>query len=162
MTIPGSGGQQVKASLYTDDVTVSCLDPQSVRRLMSICNQFKLASGAKKFAKKNTFDHQSIRKWSAHGILKTLQEKESVHPVRQPVPGFRPVPRCLAPPRPVLWARRYGTEPGPGRQARPRKVVVVGIPNPFIWARTKMYFFLIRAYFDQDFTFEEFSAGARQ
>ncbi|XP_072435010.1 m-AAA protease-interacting protein 1, mitochondrial [Chiloscyllium punctatum] len=87
---------------------------------------------------------------------------------RQPGPGpgpitvSVPVPRCLAPPGPLPWARRYSTEPGPGRQPRPKKVVVVGIPNPFIWARTKMYFFLIRAYFDQDFTFEEFSAGARQ
>ncbi|XP_067891822.1 m-AAA protease-interacting protein 1, mitochondrial [Heterodontus francisci] len=58
------------------------------------------------------------------------------------------------------WARRYSTERDP--QQRSKKVVVVGIPNPFTWARTKMYFFLIRAYFDQDFTFDEFAAGAKQ
>uniref|UniRef100_UPI00398F474D m-AAA protease-interacting protein 1, mitochondrial isoform X2 n=1 Tax=Pristiophorus japonicus TaxID=55135 RepID=UPI00398F474D len=61
---------------------------------------------------------------------------------------------------PLLWARRYSTERDP--QQSSKKVVVVGIPNPFTWARTKMYFFLIRAYFDQDFTFDEFAAGAKQ
>eukprot|EP00061_Rhincodon_typus_P016808 g45211.t1 len=189
-TIPGSRGLQVKASLYRDDVTVFYLDPLSVNRLMSICDQFKQASGAKvnrgnnkamfsgnranqsfipfiiradylkmlgiwdsmyktldkreknvpnvalvlmatfvcgciklcidpwyayyilrfylslmlqrmglaslpwnapsswtipyhlsfveKFAKKHTFDHQSIRKWSTHSVLETLREKERV------------------------------------------------------------------------------------
>eukprot|EP00061_Rhincodon_typus_P001395 g14693.t1 len=47
VTISGSGGVQVKASLYVDDITVFCWDPQSVRRLMRICNEFKLVSGAK-------------------------------------------------------------------------------------------------------------------
>ncbi|KAM3608378.1 uncharacterized protein V6R79_024045 [Siganus canaliculatus] len=43
-----------------------------------------------------------------------------------------------------------------------QKVVVVGIPNPFIWFRTKIYYFLIRAYFDKDFNIEEFTEGAKQ
>eukprot|EP00061_Rhincodon_typus_P006265 g26727.t1 len=47
MTIPGSGGLQIKTSLHMDDVTVFCLDLLSVCRLMSICDQFELASGAK-------------------------------------------------------------------------------------------------------------------
>eukprot|EP00061_Rhincodon_typus_P006461 g27125.t1 len=153
-----------------DDVTVFCSNPLSVHRLISICNQFELASGAKvnrgkskamffnpftvktdylkvlgiwfggaracaktceeciakvrqklgfwehcslsivgenlvircevlslllyvawaipyhlsfveKFAMKNTFDHKSIRKRSAHRILGSLQEKEKVDPV---------------------------------------------------------------------------------
>eukprot|EP00061_Rhincodon_typus_P011901 g37267.t1 len=74
---------------------------QETALLMSICDQFKLASGAKdetglaaverpsqtilyhltfmeKFAKKNTFDHKSIRNWSAHGVHETLLEKESL------------------------------------------------------------------------------------
>eukprot|EP00061_Rhincodon_typus_P013568 g40014.t1 len=38
-------------------------------------------SFVKKFAKKNTVDHKSIRKWSAHSVLKTLWEKERVDPV---------------------------------------------------------------------------------
>eukprot|EP00061_Rhincodon_typus_P005222 g24476.t1 len=47
VTIPGSGGLQVEASLYMNDIIVFCLDPLSEHRLMSICNQFELASGAK-------------------------------------------------------------------------------------------------------------------
>eukprot|EP00061_Rhincodon_typus_P013434 g39808.t1 len=47
VTIPGSGGLQVKASLYVDDFAVFCSDLLSVRKLMSICDQFELASGAK-------------------------------------------------------------------------------------------------------------------
>eukprot|EP00061_Rhincodon_typus_P008164 g30544.t1 len=100
---------QVKASLYMDDVAVFYSDLLSVARLMRICDQFKLASGVKvlrrvglaslprnapsswavpyhlffmeKFAKKNIFDHKSIRKWSACTVLETLWEKEKVYPV---------------------------------------------------------------------------------
>ncbi|XP_078119218.1 m-AAA protease-interacting protein 1, mitochondrial [Sander vitreus] len=43
-----------------------------------------------------------------------------------------------------------------------RKVVVVGIPNPFIWLRTRIYYFLIRAYFDKEFNIQEFTEGAKQ
>eukprot|EP00061_Rhincodon_typus_P005006 g23946.t1 len=39
-------------------------------------------SFVEKFAKKNTFGHKSIRKWSLCSILKTLQEKKRVDPVR--------------------------------------------------------------------------------
>eukprot|EP00061_Rhincodon_typus_P017573 g46324.t1 len=46
-TISGSRGLQVKAPLYMDDITVFCTDLLSVRRLMSICDQSELASGAK-------------------------------------------------------------------------------------------------------------------
>eukprot|EP00061_Rhincodon_typus_P012873 g38892.t1 len=34
-----------------------------------------------KFAKRNTFVHRSIGKWSARSVLKTLREKERVDPV---------------------------------------------------------------------------------
>eukprot|EP00061_Rhincodon_typus_P005131 g24273.t1 len=47
VTIPGSGSLQVKASPYMDDVAVFCSDPLSVHSLMSISDQFELASGAK-------------------------------------------------------------------------------------------------------------------
>jgi len=47
VTIPGSGGMQVKASLYMDDVAVFCADLTSVRRLLKVCEQFERASGAK-------------------------------------------------------------------------------------------------------------------
>ncbi|XP_051937906.1 m-AAA protease-interacting protein 1, mitochondrial [Hippocampus zosterae] len=43
-----------------------------------------------------------------------------------------------------------------------QKVLVVGIPNPFIWIRTRVYYFLIRAYFDSEFNIEEFTEGAKQ
>ncbi|XP_042192505.1 m-AAA protease-interacting protein 1, mitochondrial isoform X2 [Callorhinchus milii] len=84
--------------------------------------------------------------------------------------ALRPCPQALSPrPRPT-WlpaltprsrGRAYSTERSP-HQRGPKKVVVVGIPNPFIWARTKMYFFLIRSYFDHEFNFDEFADGAKQ
>lgn len=49
-----------------------------------------------------------------------------------------------------------------GGQKQNQKVVVVGIPNPFIWFRTRIYYFLIRAYFDKEFDIEEFTEGAKQ
>uniref|UniRef100_A0A8C6WMN3 Tim44-like domain-containing protein n=1 Tax=Neogobius melanostomus TaxID=47308 RepID=A0A8C6WMN3_9GOBI len=60
----------------------------------------------------------------------------------------------------VTLFRPYSSDREPQRQRQ--KVVVVGIPNPFIWFRTKIYYFLIRAYFDKDFTIEEFTEGAKQ
>lgn len=49
-----------------------------------------------------------------------------------------------------------------GGQKPNQKVVVVGIPNPFIWFRMRIYYFLIRAYFDKEFNIEEFTEGAKQ
>ncbi|KAL1267889.1 hypothetical protein QQF64_033252 [Cirrhinus molitorella] len=57
-------------------------------------------------------------------------------------------------------ARQYSSERG--RHKQNQKVVVVGIPNPFIWFRTRIYFFLIRTYFDKEFSIEEFTEGAIQ
>ncbi|XP_040003462.1 m-AAA protease-interacting protein 1, mitochondrial isoform X1 [Xiphias gladius] len=56
--------------------------------------------------------------------------------------------------------RPYSTDGGGEKQNQ--KVVVVGIPNPFIWFRTRIYYFLIRAYFDKEFSIEEFTEGAKQ
>eukprot|EP00061_Rhincodon_typus_P018929 g48321.t1 len=47
VTLPGSRCLQFKASLYVDDITVFCWDLLLVSRLMSICDRFELASGAK-------------------------------------------------------------------------------------------------------------------
>ncbi|XP_044158946.1 m-AAA protease-interacting protein 1, mitochondrial isoform X2 [Bufo gargarizans] len=44
----------------------------------------------------------------------------------------------------------------------PSRVVVVGVPNPIIWFRTRIYFFIIRTYLDRDFSVEEFTDGAKQ
>ncbi|KAJ3580967.1 hypothetical protein NHX12_017232 [Muraenolepis orangiensis] len=43
-----------------------------------------------------------------------------------------------------------------------RKVMVLGVPNPFIWLRTRFYYVLIRAYFDNEFRIEDFTEGAKQ
>ncbi|XP_073702123.1 m-AAA protease-interacting protein 1, mitochondrial [Garra rufa] len=60
----------------------------------------------------------------------------------------------------VCDARQYSSEQG--RHKQNHKVVVVGIANPFIWFRTRIYFFLIRTYFDKEFSIEEFTEGAIQ
>ncbi|XP_053184691.1 m-AAA protease-interacting protein 1, mitochondrial [Scomber japonicus] len=57
-------------------------------------------------------------------------------------------------------ARQYSSEPGGNKPKQ--TVVFVGIPNPVIWFRTKIYYFLIRAYFDKEFNIEEFTEGAKQ
>ncbi|XP_053899536.1 m-AAA protease-interacting protein 1, mitochondrial [Malaclemys terrapin pileata] len=54
---------------------------------------------------------------------------------------------------------RRGGPPGAGGG---RGVEVVGIPNPFIWVRTRLRCFFIRAYFDHEFSMEEFTKGAKQ
>ncbi|KAG7240490.1 hypothetical protein INR49_026774 [Caranx melampygus] len=61
---------------------------------------------------------------------------------------------------PAAAVRAYSSDRGRGKQNQ--KVVVVGIPNPFIWFRTRIYYFLIRAYFDKEFNIEEFTEGAKQ
>ncbi|KAM9347159.1 m-AAA protease-interacting protein 1, mitochondrial [Symphorus nematophorus] len=69
----------------------------------------------------------------------------------------------LAPPSPAAVSaavRSYSSDRGGHKQNQ--KVVVVGIPNPFIWFRTRIYYFLIRAYFDKEFNIEEFTEGAKQ
>ncbi|XP_029937276.1 m-AAA protease-interacting protein 1, mitochondrial [Myripristis murdjan] len=60
----------------------------------------------------------------------------------------------------VAAARGYSSERGGHKQQQ--KVVVVGIPSPFMWFRTRIYYFLIRAYFDKEFNIEEFTEGAKQ
>ncbi|XP_016393911.1 m-AAA protease-interacting protein 1, mitochondrial isoform X2 [Sinocyclocheilus rhinocerous] len=60
----------------------------------------------------------------------------------------------------VCGARQYSSERG--RHKQNQKVVVIGVPNPFIWCRTRIYLFLIRAYFDKEFSIEEFTEGAKQ
>ncbi|CAB1328341.1 unnamed protein product [Coregonus sp. 'balchen'] len=60
----------------------------------------------------------------------------------------------------VSTVRPYSSDRGGGKQNQ--KVVVVGIPNPFIWFRTRIYYFLIRVYFDKEFKIEEFTEGSKQ
>ncbi|GLD71675.1 uncharacterized protein AKAME5_002299700 [Lates japonicus] len=42
-----------------------------------------------------------------------------------------------------------------------QKVVMVGV-EPFIWFRTRIYYFLIRTYFDKEFSIEEFTEGQKR
>lgn len=57
-------------------------------------------------------------------------------------------------------ARSYSSDRDGLKQNQ--KVVIVGVPNPFIWLRTKIYYFLIKTYFDKEFNIEEFTDGAKQ
>uniref|UniRef100_G3NA29 Matrix AAA peptidase interacting protein 1 n=1 Tax=Gasterosteus aculeatus aculeatus TaxID=481459 RepID=G3NA29_GASAC len=73
--------------------------------------------------------------------------------------GKRPLP-CPSPAAVVETVRPYSSDRG--GQNQNQKVVVFGLPNPFIWFRTRIYYFLIRAYFDNEFNIEEFADGAKQ
>ncbi|XP_048200978.1 m-AAA protease-interacting protein 1, mitochondrial [Perognathus longimembris pacificus] len=101
--------------------------------------------------------------------------------------GAAPIPRCawtsaapaplvrgprrplLSPPAfpaalasfPACPSRSYSTE----EQPQPRqktKMIILGFSNPINWVRTRIYAFLIWAYFDKEFTIAEFSEGAKQ
>ncbi|XP_067909381.1 histone H4-like [Heterodontus francisci] len=73
VTIPGSGGTQVQISQYMDDVAVFSLDPLSVRRLMSICNQ-KIRTGrgkgGKRLGKGRAKQHRKVLHDNIQGITK--------------------------------------------------------------------------------------------
>lgn len=66
----------------------------------------------------------------------------------------------LSPAAVAAAVRPYSSDQGGQKQNQ--KVVVVGIPNPLIWFRTRIYYFLIRTYFDKEFNIEEFTEGAKQ
>uniref|UniRef100_A0A2R8MLC8 Matrix AAA peptidase interacting protein 1 n=1 Tax=Callithrix jacchus TaxID=9483 RepID=A0A2R8MLC8_CALJA len=83
-----------------------------------------------------------------------------------PAQGFwRPV---LSRPRlPIAFAsfpacsrRSYSTEKS--QQHQKTKMIVLGFANPISWVRTRIYAFLIWAYFDKEFSIAEFSEGAKQ
>ncbi|XP_056390104.1 m-AAA protease-interacting protein 1, mitochondrial [Hyla sarda] len=82
--------------------------------------------------------------------------------VRSPRCPLSHVPLLRAPivqqPPGVLTVTRGYSNESPGS----KRVVVVGVPNPIIWFRTRIYFFLIRTYLDREFSIEEFTDGAKQ
>ncbi|XP_046940493.1 m-AAA protease-interacting protein 1, mitochondrial [Lynx rufus] len=62
---------------------------------------------------------------------------------------------------PAYPRRSYSAE----EQPQPRqktKMIILGFSNPINWVRTRIYAFLIWAYFDQEFSIAEFSEGAKQ
>ncbi|KAM4698589.1 m-AAA protease-interacting protein 1, mitochondrial [Rhinophrynus dorsalis] len=93
------------------------------------------------------------RMWRSVFLLSRFCVRSSFCP--RWVPLFSP-PGLRRPPVLSYSSRGYSSNPVN------RRVVVVGVPNPFIWFRSKIYFFLIRAYFDRDFNVEEFTEGAKQ
>ncbi|XP_037705873.1 m-AAA protease-interacting protein 1, mitochondrial isoform X2 [Choloepus didactylus] len=60
-----------------------------------------------------------------------------------------------------LPRRCYSTEEQP-QQRQKTKMIILGFSNPVNWVRTRIYAFLIWAYFDQEFSMAEFSEGAKQ
>lgn len=73
-------------------------------------------------------------------------------------PGGLPAALRRFPARPL---RCYSTD----EQPQPRqktKMIILGFSNPVNWVRTRIYSFLIWAYFDQEFSIAEFSEGAKQ
>lgn len=71
----------------------------------------------------------------------------------EPPPALASYPAC---PR-----RCYSTEEQPQKHQR-TKMIIVGLPNPINWIRTRIYGFLIWAYFDQEFSIPDFLEGAMQ
>ncbi|KAM6421234.1 m-AAA protease-interacting protein 1, mitochondrial [Rhynochetos jubatus] len=66
--------------------------------------------------------------------------------------------------RPFWAAARFASTAGqePETEGPQRRVVVVRITSPIAWLRTRFYYLLIRLYFDQEFSIEEFTRGAKQ
>lgn len=65
------------------------------------------------------------------------------------------------PASPASPRRSYSTEERP-QQRQKAKMIILGLSNPINWIRTRIYAFLIWAYFDQEFSIAEFSEGAKQ
>lgn len=62
---------------------------------------------------------------------------------------------------PAAPSRSYSTEEQP-QQRQKTRMIILGFSNPINWVRTRIYAFLIWAYFDKDFSIAEFSEGAKQ
>ncbi|KAM7335645.1 hypothetical protein ACRRTK_006122 [Alexandromys fortis] len=58
-------------------------------------------------------------------------------------------------------SRSYSTEEQP-QQRQKTRMIILGFSNPINWVRTRIYAFLIWAYFDKDFSIAELSEGAKQ
>lgn len=93
----------------------------------------------------------------------TWASAASALPARGPrLPLLSPPRLCASLPSfPACPRRSYSTEEQP-QQRQKTKMIILGFPNPINWIRTRIYAFLIWAYFDQEFSIEEFSEGAKQ
>ncbi|XP_066202194.1 m-AAA protease-interacting protein 1, mitochondrial [Saccopteryx leptura] len=72
-----------------------------------------------------------------------------------------PAPSVSLPAAPGCPRRGYSTEEQPPQRQK-TKMFVLGFSNPINWIRTRIYAFLIWAYFDREFSIAEFSEGAKQ
>ncbi|XP_069324941.1 m-AAA protease-interacting protein 1, mitochondrial [Eulemur rufifrons] len=80
--------------------------------------------------------------------------------LRRPVLSLRGLPEALDC-FPACSRRSYSTEEQP-QQRQKTKMIILGFSNPINWVRTRIYAFLIWAYFDKEFSIAEFSEGAKQ
>lgn len=79
---------------------------------------------------------------------------------RRPLLGRSELPPALAS-IPAGPSRSYSTEEQP-QQRQKTRMIILGLSNPINWVRTRIYAFLIWAYFDKEFSIAEFSEGAKQ
>ncbi|XP_027780811.1 m-AAA protease-interacting protein 1, mitochondrial isoform X1 [Marmota flaviventris] len=79
---------------------------------------------------------------------------------RRPLLSSPRLPAALAA-YPVCSRRDYSTDEQP-QQRQKTKMIILGFSNPINWVRTRIYAFLIWAYFDKEFSIAEFSEGAKQ
>lgn len=93
----------------------------------------------------------------------TLSSAASTLPARGPRRPLLSPPGLSAvlPAFPACPRRSYSTEEQP-QQRQKTKMIILGFSNPINWIRTRIYAFLIWAYFDQEFSIAEFSEGAKQ
>ncbi|XP_053452827.1 m-AAA protease-interacting protein 1, mitochondrial [Nycticebus coucang] len=113
-------------------------------RLCYLCRR-RLSSGAAPFPRST---------WA------TAASAQSARCLQRPVFNPTRLPAALAS-FPVGPQRSYSTEEQP-QQRQKTKMIILGFSNPINWVRTRIYAFLIWAYFDKEFSIAEFSEGAKQ
>lgn len=92
--------------------------------------------------------------WTSAALA--LSARGPQRPVLSPLEVAATLPTFPSYPR-----RTYSTEEQP-QQRQKTKMIILGFSNPINWVRTRIYSFLIWAYFDQEFSITEFSEGAKQ
>lgn len=78
---------------------------------------------------------------------------------RLPLPAGLP---GAFPAAPACARRGYSTEEQQPPPRQKTKMIILGFSNPINWVRTRIYAFLIWAYFDPEFSIAQFSEGAKQ
>ncbi|XP_070588190.1 m-AAA protease-interacting protein 1, mitochondrial [Erythrolamprus reginae] len=97
------------------------------------------------------------RRWQLQGL--PVIPRGSASAQRGGVAHLLP-PSARYPFVPLGPARFYSSGHG-GDSKTEERAFFLGFPNPLRWLRTRLYFFLIRTYFDRDFSVQEFMQGAK-